>query len=103
VGLGTRPGQPDEQLTTIWSADSNATLLGFIGDVGAVNNEQQVTGTARMDDGSVHAVRWSGATGTDLGCYIGKDSGGTSINTSGLVAGRVCVHPEDRGQANFLW
>jgi hypothetical protein len=48
-----------------------------------------------------HAIRWSGTDGTDLGCYLGKDSGGTAINSSGLVAGWVCIHPEDRGQENF--
>jgi hypothetical protein len=101
VGLGTRPGHRGDQLATVWGADSSATLLGFIGNVGALNNEYQVAGTAKMDDGSEHAVRWTGAVGTDLGCYIGKDSGGIAINASGLVAGWVCVHPEDRGQANF--
>lgn len=100
VGSGTRPGQRGEQLATIWGADSDATLLRFIGSVGALNDEQQVAGTAKMDNGSEHAVRWSGVAGTDLGCYLGKDSGGTAINTPGLVAGWVCIHPEDRGQAN---
>jgi hypothetical protein len=101
VGLGTRPGQRGDQLATVWGADASATLLGFIGNVGALNDEYQVAGTAKMDDGSEHAVRWSGAARTDLGCHLGKDSGGIAINTSGLVAGWVCVNPEDRGQANF--
>jgi hypothetical protein len=101
VGTGTRVGQPGEHLATTWDADNSTTLLGFIGNVGMINDEQQVAGTAKMDDKSEHAVRWSGAAGADLGCYIGKDSGGIAINASGLVGGWVCVHPEDRGQTYF--
>jgi hypothetical protein len=101
VGWGTRPGQRGEYLATVWGADSSAALLGFVGDGGALNVESEVAGTAKMDDGSVHAVRWSGTDGTDLGCYQGKDSGGIAINRSNLVAGWVCIHPEDRGQTNF--
>ena len=101
VGLGTRPGRRGENLVTIWGADTSATLLGFIGKVGALNDERQAAGTAEMDDGSAHAVRWSGTAGTDLGCYMGKDSGGTAINASGLVAGWVSIHPDERGQTNM--
>jgi hypothetical protein len=101
VGVGTRADQRGDQLATIWGTDSSATLLGFVGDVGALNDESQVAGAAKMDDGSKHAVRWSGTDGTDLGCYLGKVSGGTAISSSGLVAGWVSIKSDGRGQLNF--
>jgi uncharacterized membrane protein len=88
VGWGMRADQLGERWATIWGADNNATLLGFIGDPGQVNDEYQVAGTAKMDDGSVHAVRWRGAAGTDLGCYLGKEAH-LCMHTSKMLCPRM--------------
>ena len=77
------------------AAQSNYTItdLGTLGGTASqaygINASGQVTGWARIDDGSTHAFRYSGGVMQDLGTLDAgyTQSAGWSINASGIVAG----------------
>jgi len=101
LGDGNPPGRPGDYL--LWTSTLAGELqpCGFMGKPGGINDRRQVAAEAKMTDGSVHAVLWKGEKLIDLGCYGGRDSGATGINTAGLVVGWVCIDPVERGQAKF--
>ena len=99
LGDGSPPVRPADY--HLWTAplEGHPKACGLIGQPGGINDAGEVAATAKMSDGSVHAVRWREGAFVDLGCFRGNDSGATAINTAGLVVGWVCVdHSVDRGQ-----
>lgn len=66
---------------------------------GGILHRDHFVCTATADNGdSVHAARWTTPDITDLGPYVGRDSGANGVNAEGQVVGWVRIDRADRGQ-----
>jgi uncharacterized membrane protein len=105
LGAGTKVSDRGTYYLWQWTPDFGMNELPFICASGSVamgiNDSCQVAFSAAMDDGSGHACRLDGTQAIDLGTFGGRDSGVRQINNQGVIAGWVCIHPEERGQVNF--
>jgi hypothetical protein len=101
IGDGNPLGQPNYSFVWVSPVDGVPRLCGFLGKPGGINNVGGIVAEATMNDGFVHAVRWSDEALVDLGCFRGSDSGAVAINSNGLAAGWVCIDSENRGQINY--
>jgi hypothetical protein len=99
IGCGCRPGE-NENFRLLWTRAPGALPIvhEFPATPFGINSHGVAAVTARMDDNSEHAVRWTPEAATDLGCYRGIDSSARAINDSGLVVGSIGLDPVDRSQ-----
>lgn len=105
IGAGTKEGNRATSYIWLRTPGSGTTLLPLTCANGSVamdvNDVSLVVASAAMSDGSSRACRWDGSKAIDLGTFGGRDSGVRRLNNQGVIAGWVCIHPEQRGQPNF--
>ena len=103
LGAGTTFERRGDHRYCIWSPTGDISELPFVGqnDIGMDLVSRTRSALTAMQAGSLRAIRWDGSGGTELGTYLGRDSGARKLNTDGIIAGWVCIHPEQRGQDNY--
>jgi hypothetical protein len=105
LGAGTKEGNRGEYWVWSWEPAAGMTKLPLVCSGGIIgvglNDVGQAALSVAMADGSGHACRWDGTSAVDLGTFGGRDSAARQINDQGVIAGWVCIHPEERGQMNF--
>jgi hypothetical protein len=103
LGAGTTFERRGDHRYCIWSPQGGVSELPFVGqnDIGMDLISPAHAALTAMLDGSLRAIRWEGSGGTDLGEYLGRDSGVKTLNTEGTMAGWVCIDREQRGQDHY--
>jgi hypothetical protein len=103
LGAGITFERRGDHRYCVWSPPGEMSELPFIGqnDIGMDLVSPSQAALTVMLSGSLRAVRWDGSGGTDLGTYLGRDSGARKLNAGGVVAGWVCIDQEQRGQDNY--
>lgn len=105
-GFVSIPGGIGGIQATLWDGNTMTFLdrLGGSATAYAINNLEQVVGSAYTTDQALHAVLWNGTTATDLGALLGRgDSLAVAINDSGQIAGYSYNNPDYGGFRAVRW
>jgi len=93
---------PGQHVYCTWDPSDHRHDYGFyaVNERSAdISDRDHFVCTAIADHGdSVRAARWTTPDITDLGTYIGRDSGAKGVNAKGQVVGWVRIDQTNRGQ-----
>ncbi|HZO65875.1 MAG TPA: hypothetical protein VFB74_12790 [Kribbellaceae bacterium] len=102
LGTFTLFENPGQHVYCVWDAGDHRHDYGFyaVNERSAcISDRDHFVCSAIADDGdSVRAARYATPDITDLGTYLGRDSGATGVNAKGQVVGWVRIDQTDRGQ-----
>lgn len=101
LGGGHAIGDPARCACWTSSIISPPTIAAVVCKPVAINAKGTYCAEAITSDRSNRGVRLEGDNVFELGCYGGRDSFASAMNSHGHVAGAVCISATDRGQRNF--